>query len=108
MKNPPSTALTEEVSLKNSPKRTKAKQIFLGIDAHLRSYEVAIKRDNGVIYAAQRFGLSELIALLQAIAVAEEVYAVYEAGPLGYSLYRQIKAAGAQGLRQRAGMFGAG
>ena len=95
MKNPPSTALTEEVSLKNGPKGAKAKQIFLGIDAHLRSYEVAIKRDNGAIHAAQRFGLSELLLFCQKqLQWAEEVYAVYEAGPLGYSLYRQIKQLG--------------
>jgi hypothetical protein len=90
MNRHPSTALTEEVSLKNGPKGAKAKQIFLGIDAHLKSYEVAIKRDNGAIQAAQRFGLAELLLFLQKQSqYAQEVYAVYEAGPLGYVLYRQ-------------------
>jgi hypothetical protein len=84
MNNPPSTALTAEVSLKNGPKGTKAKQIFLGIDAHLRSYEVAIKGDNGAIQPAQRFGLEELLLFgHKQLQYAEEVYAVYEAGPLG-------------------------
>jgi transposase len=95
MKTHPSSALTEEVSLKNGLKGTKAKQIFLGIDAHLKSYEVAIKRDNGAIQAAQRFGLAELLLFGQKqLRWAEEVYAVYEAGPLGYALYRQLKQLG--------------
>jgi transposase len=95
MKKNPSSALTEEVSLKNSPKGTKAKQIFLGIDAHLRSYEVAIKRDNGAIQPAQRFGLEQLLLFgHKQLQYAEEVYAVYEAGPLGYVLYRQLKQLG--------------
>jgi len=95
MQKTPSTALTEEVSLKNGPKRAKTKQIFLGIDAHLRSYEVAIKRDNGAIQAAQRFGLSELLLFgKKQLQWAEEVYAVYEAGPLGYALYRQLEQLG--------------
>jgi transposase len=95
MKKHPSSALTEEVSLKNDPKRTKAKQIFLGIDAHLKSYEVAIKRDNGAIQAAQRFGLEQLLLFAhKQLQYAEEVYAVYEAGPLGYVLYRQLQQLG--------------
>ncbi|MBV9274242.1 MAG: hypothetical protein JO333_10140, partial [Verrucomicrobia bacterium] len=56
MKNP-TTALTEEVKENNGQKRAKAKQIFLGIDAHLRSYVVAIKRDSRAIQSAQRFSL---------------------------------------------------
>jgi len=89
------TALTEEVNQNNGPKEAKTKQIFLGIDAHLRSYEVAIKRDNGAIQAAQRFGLSELLLYAhKQLQRAEEVYAVYEAGPLGFSLYRQLKELG--------------
>ena len=91
----PTTALTEEVNKNNGPKGSKTKQIFLGIDAHLRSYQVAIKRDNGAIQAAQRFGLSELLLYAhKQLQWAEEVYAVYEAGPLGYALYRQLKELG--------------
>jgi len=40
-----SSALTEEVSKNNDPKRPKAKQIFLGIDAHLARNQVARKKD---------------------------------------------------------------
>jgi transposase len=95
MKETPTTALTEEAQKNNGPKRAKAKQIFLGIDAHLRSYEVALKRDNGAIHAAQRFGLTELLLFAhKQLQWAEEVYAVYEAGPLGYVLYRQLEELG--------------
>jgi len=41
------SALTEEVSKNNDPKQVKAKQIFLGIDAHLARNQVARKKDNG-------------------------------------------------------------
>jgi transposase len=93
--NKQNSTLAEQASNNDAPKRAKAKQIFLGIDAHLRSYEVAIKRDNGAIQAAQRFGLSELLLYAhKQLQWAEAVYAVYEAGPLGYVLYRQLKELG--------------
>ena len=44
-----SSALTEEVSKNNDPKRPKAKQIFLGIDAHLARNQVARKKDVSVL-----------------------------------------------------------
>lgn len=91
----PTSAHTEEVSQNNVPKRIKAKQIFLGIDAHLRSYQVAIKRDNSGIAGVQSFKFEELLLFAQKqLGWAEEVYAVYEAGPLGYVLYRQLKQLG--------------
>jgi hypothetical protein len=78
------SALTEEVSKNNSPKRQKAKQIFLGIDAHLARNQVARKMDNGGIQVVQSFSLAELLVFAQKqLSLAEEVYAVYEAGPLG-------------------------
>jgi len=93
--NKQNSTLAEQASNNDAPKRAKAKQIFLGIDAHLRSYEVAIKRDNGAIQAAQRFGLNELLLYAhKQLQRAEEIYAVYEAGPLGYVLYRQLKELG--------------
>ena len=93
--NIPTSAHTEEVSQNNGPKRAKAKQIFLGIDAHLRSYQVAIKRDNSGIAGVESFKFEELLLFAQKqLGWAEEVYAVYEAGPLGYVLYRQLKQLG--------------
>ena len=43
------SALTEQASSNNAPKRVKAKEIFLGIDAHFKSNQVARKIDNGAI-----------------------------------------------------------
>src|SRR5258708_32879952 len=89
------SALTEEVSKNNDQRQQKAKQIFLGIDAHLRSNQVARKKDNGGIQGVQSFGFQELLLFAQKqLQLAEEVYAVYEAGPLGYVLYRRVKEVG--------------
>jgi hypothetical protein len=57
---------------------------FLGIDAHLARNQVARKMDNGGIQVVQSFSLAELLVFAQKqLSLAEEVYAVYEAGPLG-------------------------
>src|SRR5712671_1638077 len=93
MNNP--SALTEEVSKNNDPKRPKAKQIFLGIDVHLARNQVARKKDNGGIQGVQSFRFAELLLFAQKqLSLAEEVYAVYEAGPLGYVLYRRLQELG--------------
>ena len=95
MNKNPRSAHADQAGENNAPKGTKAKQIFLGIDAHLRSYQVAIKRDNSAIGAVQSFKFEELLLFGQKqLRWAEEVYAVYEAGPLGNVLYRQLKALG--------------
>jgi transposase len=89
------SALTEEVSKNNAPRGVKAKQIFLGIDAHLARNQVARKTDNGAIQPVQSFSFEELLLFGQKqLALAEEVYAVYEAGPLGYVLYRRLRQLG--------------
>jgi transposase len=91
----PTSVLTEEVSQNNDLKRAKAKQIFLGIDAHLRSNQVARKTDNGGISGVQSFSFEELLLFAQKqLSLAEEVFAVYEAGPLGYVLYRRLQELG--------------
>jgi hypothetical protein len=59
------SALTEEVSKNNDPKQVKAKQIFLGIDAHLARNQVARKKDNGGIQAVQSFSFEELLLFAQ-------------------------------------------
>ena len=77
-------------------KRPKAKRILLGIDVHLRGYQAARKVDDGVIGVVDTFR-SEVELLLHVAKQqqrAEEVVVVYEAGPLGYTLYRKLKAAG--------------
>jgi transposase len=95
----PISALAEEVSKNNDPKRPKAKQIFLGIDAHLARNQVARKTDNSGIQGVQSFRFEELLLFAQKqLSLAEEVYAVYEAGPLGYVLYRRLRELGIKAL----------
>ena len=59
------SAHTESVSKNNDPKQVKAKQIFLGIDAHLARNQVARKKDNGGIQAVQSFSFAELLLFAQ-------------------------------------------
>lgn len=91
------TAVSQE---KNSQKEAKANRIVLGVDAHLKSYQAARKIDNGAVGVAQTFGSKEALLLYveKQREQAKEVVVVYEAGPLGYSLYRQLKASGIECL----------
>jgi hypothetical protein len=86
------SALAEGTRSNNALKQIKAKEIFLGIDAHLKSNQVARKSDNSAIGAVQSFGFEELLLFgHKQLSLAEKVYAVYEAGPLGFVLYRRLK-----------------
>jgi transposase len=99
MINTLNSTLAEQASNNNDPKRVKAKEIVLGIDAHLRSNQVARKIDNSAIGAVQSFSFEELLLFAQKqLSLAEKVYAVYEAGPLGFVLYRRLKALGVEAL----------
>ena len=89
------SALAEQASNNNDPERAKAKEIFLGIDAHLKSNQVARKIDNSAIGAVQNLSFEELLLFAhKQLSLAEKVYAVYEAGPLGFVLYRRLKELG--------------
>jgi Transposase and inactivated derivatives len=81
--------------LKNQ-KGAKAKRIVMAADMHLRSYQAARKIDNGAIGAVGNFGSqAELLLYVEKqMSQAEEVVVLYEAGPLGYGLYRALKARG--------------
>lgn len=73
----------------------KAKRICLGIDAHLQWQFVGRKVDHAGIQPTQRMSRAELLLFGQKqLELAEEVYAVYEAGPLGYGLCRELQALG--------------
>ena len=79
-----------------SEKTPRAKRILLGVDVHLRGYQAARKIDDGVIGVVDTFR-SEVELLLHVERQrqrAEQVVVVYEAGPLGYTLYRKLQAAG--------------
>lgn len=76
-----------------------AKQILLGIDTHEHSYQVARKIDAGGVQPVQSFKPDKLLGFVaKQLRLAEKVYVVYEAGPLGYVLYRQLKAVGVEAM----------
>ena len=74
----------------------KAKRIVIGVDVHLRSCQAARKIDNAVVGPVANFrSQSELLHWIEKQKEqAEEVVVVYEAGPLGYVLYRELRARG--------------
>ena len=92
----PITALTEQVIDNKAQGTKKAKRIVLGIDVHLRGYQVASKEDNQAIGAVHNFGnQSEVWLWIEKLKRrVEPIEVVYEAGPLGYSLYRALSAQG--------------
>ena len=87
------TALSKEQKSQNSPK---AKRIVMGVDVHLRSYQAARKIDNSAIgpVATFRSQAELLLHIENQRKLAEEVAVVYEAGPLGYVLYRELEGRG--------------
>jgi transposase len=66
--------------------------IKLGIDVHLDCYVVVRQIDGGTPQPAQKFSSREDLAawIEKQSALAQKVYSCYEAGPLGYSLHRQL------------------
>src|SRR5260370_10831419 len=85
------TAVSKE---ENRQKQSKAKGMLIGVDAQLKSYQAARKIDNGAVGVAQTLGSKEALLLYaeKQREQAQEVAVLYEAGPLGYTLYRQLKA----------------
>ena len=91
------TAVSKE---QNSQKQPKANRIVIGVDAHLKSYQAARKIDNGAVGVAQTLRSKEALLLYveQQREQAKEVVVLYEAGPLGFRLYRELKAMGIECL----------
>jgi transposase len=84
------------VERNNNNQAAKAKRILVGVDAHLRGYQTARKIDEGPIGVVENFR-SEVELLLYVAKQrqqAEQVVVVYEAGPLGYTLYRKLTTGG--------------
>jgi transposase len=90
-------ASTKELKNQKTPK---AKRIAVGTDVHLRGYQAARKVDNAAIGAVANFrSETELLLYVdKQCEQAEEVVVVYEAGPLGYGLYRKLTARGVKCL----------
>jgi len=72
----------------------------MGPDVHLRGYQVRRKVDNAAIGAVAnlRSEAELLLYVEKQCEQAEEVVVVYEAGPLGYGLYRKLRARGVKCL----------
>jgi hypothetical protein len=95
----PITETAEQAEEAKGQKDKIAKQILLGIDAHQNSYQLGRKIDAGGIQPVQSFSVAKLLLFAQKqLQLAEKVYAVYEAGPLGYVLYRKLKELGIEAL----------
>jgi transposase len=95
----PITETAEQAEEAKGQKGKIAKEILLGIDAHQNSYQVGRKLDAGGIQPVQSFSLAKLLRFAQKqLQLAEKVYAVYEAGPLGYVLYRKLKELGIEAM----------
>jgi hypothetical protein len=86
------------IELKNE-KSAKAKRILVGADVHLRGYQAARKIDSGVIGVVENFRSLEALLLYveKQCERAEQVVVVYEAGPLGYTLYVRSQAISGNG-----------
>src|SRR6201981_3096274 len=93
------TPVASAKELKNQ-KTPKAKRIAVGADVHLRGYQAARKVDNAAIGAVAnlRSETELLLYVDKQCEQAEEVVVVYEAGPLGYGLYRKLTARGVKCL----------
>jgi transposase len=95
----PDSETAEEATEAKGQNRKIAKQILLGIDAHENSYQVGRKIEAGGIQPVQSFSEGKLLLFAQKqLQWAEKVYAVYEAGPLGYVLYRKLKGLGIEAM----------
>src|SRR5215475_5389520 len=71
-------------------------RIKIGLDVHARLYVAVAQYDHLLPKAAQRFSPGEFVPWVQALlARGHSVHVVYEACGFGFSLYRQLIAAGA-------------
>src|SRR6202046_697777 len=82
----------------NNNQSAKAKRILVGCDVHLRGYQAARKVYEGTIGVVDNLRSEEALLLYieRQRQQAQQVVVVYEAGPLGYTLYRKLSATGVQ------------
>jgi transposase len=78
---------------------TKAQVIKLGVDTHAERYTVARMVDHQGMQPPQSMGREEFARFVgKQLKLAERVVMVYEAGPYGFSLYREVTGLGAECL----------
>ena len=74
---------------------TKAETIKLGMDLHARDVVVCVQLDGALPQRPQKMTTAELLTLARGLlAAGRQVYSCYEAGPCGYTLHRELLAAG--------------
>jgi transposase len=77
----------------------KAEMILLGIDVHGKVQVVVRQIDGGTPQPAQGFSTPRLLLWVKKqLGLAKRVVCCYEAGPFGFTLYRQLSALGAECL----------
>lgn len=75
---------------------TKAEVFKLGVDVHARDVVVCVQMDGTMPERPQRMNAAGLVQLArQLVAAGRRVYVCQECGPCGYSLHRELVAAGA-------------
>jgi len=90
-KTSPNKKQTKPQALDQASAASKAKTIKLGIDVHAERFVVVRIIDGGTPQPPQRFSPAEFLVWAQKqLALAEELFSCYEAGPFGYSLHRQL------------------
>ena len=94
---------THDTNLNTNPARGQAasalcEQILLGIDQHAADLRIVRQLDGAGPQLPQRVypgaGLERFIG--KQLSLAQRVYALYEAGPCGFGLARQLKAWGVE------------
>ena len=79
----------------NTRNLKKARQIKLGLDISAKTVVVVRQLDGATPQPAQSYGWKGFLQWAEKqVALAEEVYSCYEAGPFGYKLHRQLQALG--------------
>ena len=75
--------------------QVRSRQLKLGVDWHADHFRVVRMCDGQSPQPAQRFTPASFLAFVQKqLALAEQVFVIYEAGPGGYHLHRQLTALG--------------
>ena len=88
------TASLEAVATKVKPRGAVIK---IGLDMHARQYVAVAQYDHLLPKAARRLSPNEFVPWVEALlGQGHSVHVVYEACGFGFSLYRQLMAAGAQ------------
>ena len=73
----------------------KGKKVFCGIDVHLKFWILCFYCDGEIVERSRiDFGYFQLLTLLSRYEDCREMRIVYEAGFIGFSLYRKLMAAG--------------